>query len=211
MSATLAGFAISTAAVTLPLWGVWSAEIYLVDPAELAGAVSLVIEDLVLAGSVVRGGPVEGSARYVVAGGAGGWRRVVPPQPYRNDLGIRLSTVLADVARAAGEQLELDPALERVLGSAWVRRAGPAWDVLGRLGVPWWLDGAGVTQVRLRPAPAVSAPAARLIAWDRGKALRELAVDTLAPWAPGALLEGAPIEHVAIHVEHGRARLQVRA
>jgi hypothetical protein len=207
-SATLSGYPVSTAAVTRPRWGIWSAEVYLVDPAELAGSVSLTIEDLVLAGTVVRGGPVEGSARYLITGGAGGWRRVIGPQGYRNDLGIKLSTVLADAARAAGERVELDPALERVLGPAWVRRAGQAWNTFGRLSLPWWVDDAGTTQVRVRPAPVVAAPS-RLISRDRGRALREVAADSLAAWAPGAVFDGSPIEHVTIHCEHGRARMQV--
>lgn len=213
MIATIAGYAISAATLTLPKVGAWVLEATLVDAAALSGGVSVTIGDLTLAGSVVRGGAFDGSARYLVTAGAGGWHKAITGRPeYRNDLGVKLSAVLADDARAAGETIALDPALDRVLGTAYVRRAGLGWDVLGsaRLALPWWVDAAGVTQVRARPAAAVTAPS-QLIAWDRVRGIREYGADTFAPFAPGATIDGDTIAEVTITISAAAARVRVRS
>jgi hypothetical protein len=209
---TLGGITASKAGLYWPRTGKWSAEVELVEPAVLAGPVVLSIGDLVLVGTIVRGGPVEGHARYLVEGGAGGWRTTIPAKAYRNDLGVKLSTILKDAAAAAGERVELGA--DRSVGSAYVRPAGPAGDVLTALAGPWWIDEAGTTQVRPRPSPPVVVPF-RLVAWDRAKAIREIASEAIAPFVPGALLAvpGAAIEtieEVRIDVDHAATRLHVR-
>lgn len=212
MTATLAGTRVSSAVVRFPAAGVWSAELELVDPVTLTGAVSLVLEDLTLACTVVRGGPVEGSASYLVTGGAGGWSGLPPGRPvgakaYRNDAGVKLSTVLVDVARDAGEKVSL--AADRPIGVVFVRQAGPGWDTLARLCPSWWVDGAGVTQVGPRPATPITLKT-RLLGWTRKAGLRILAADALAPFVPGAVLEGAPLLDVVLRATRGATRIEVR-
>lgn len=212
MTATLAGTPASSVVVRLPPVGVWTAEVELVAPVTLSGAVALVVGDLTLAGTVVRGGPVEGVASYLVTGGAGGWSGLPPGAPiaakgYRNDAGVKLSTVLQDAAKAAGERLVL--AADKSIGVAFARHAGPAWDVLARLCPSWWVDAAGVTQVGPRPATPITAKS-KVLAWKRARSIKVLSVDVLAPFVPGALLEGAPIVEVLIRARHGATRVEVR-
>ena len=206
---TLAGHRVSSAVVRLPRHGVWAATVHLVGAVQLAGAVSLTIEDLTLAGSVVRGGPdaAASTASYTITGGAGGWRKPIPSKPYRNDLGVKLSTVLSDAARDAGERLELGA--DRTVGPAYVRRAGPAWDALALLASSWWVDVDGVTQVRPRPAVPVIA-SYRVIRPVPAQSMREIATESPALFAPGALFHERPIEEVTIHVDHASLRLLVR-
>lgn len=212
MSATCAGYGISAVDVVLPLVGVWSAEVLLVDAQDLAGAVELVVDDLVLAGTVLRGGPVEGSARYLITGGAGGWRRVVPARtPYDNDAGVKLSTILAHLATDTGEKVALAAGVDRVVGQKYVPRDEEAWNVFPRLRVgSWWMDAAGVTQVGPRPAPAIAA-AYRLLSWNRARGVRRIATETLSAFTPGGVLEGDTIRQVSVHAEHEATRLEVWA
>lgn len=212
MSATLANAKVLAALLHFPEVGVWSAELELADPVTLVGAVSLVVEDLTLACTVVRGGPVEGSASYLVTGGAGGWSGLPPgkpllARPYRNDAGVKLSTVLADAAKEAGERISL--ATDRSIGATFARQAGAGWNTLARLCPSWWMDPAGVTQVGPRAATPITAKS-RLLGWKRKAGLRILAADTLAPFVPGALLEGAPLREVVLRVTRAATRIEVR-
>jgi len=204
---TLAGNSIERAVVHRPRQGVWSGTVKLVNPVALVGTVVLTIEDLTLTGTVVRGGvdKAEASSDYLITGGAGGWRQDIGAKSYRNDLGVKLSTVLGDAAREAGERLEL--AADRIVGSAYVRRAGPAWNVL--VG-PWWMDDTGVTQVRPRPSLKVIS-SYRVLRQVLSLAMREIATETPAAFAPGAIFYEAPIEQVTIHVDHASLRLTVRS
>ncbi len=212
MTATLAGTPASNVVVHFPVTGVWTAEVELVAPVTFAGLVSLVVGDLTLACTVVRGGPVEGSASYLVTGGAGGWSGLLPgklvaAKSYRNDAGVKLSTVLKDAATAAGESVSLGT--DRSLGVAFLRQAGPAWDVLARTSSSWWVDAAAVTQVRPRPSAAITAPF-KVLEWKRARGARLLSADTLAPFQPGALLEGAPLLDVVLRARHASTRIEVR-
>src|ERR1700676_388307 len=105
MAATLANHPISSAVVHLPRVGIWTAEVSLIDAVELSGSVSLVIDDVTLAGTLLRGGPSDGAASFFVIGGTGGWRSTISEKPYDNDLGIKLSTVLQHAADAAKEPI----------------------------------------------------------------------------------------------------------
>jgi hypothetical protein len=208
--AQLAGYPVSDVRLLRVRVGVWVAQVELPSPAQLAGAVSLTVGDLTLAGTIVRGGPVEGEASYLVTGGAGKWRQSAAARAYRNDLGVKASTVLKDVARDAGEQINITSP-EVILGSAWVRAQAPAWNVLAELAPVWWVDVAGVTQVGPRPATAVSPSAYRLIRWVRRSGLQAVATDTPSLLEPGFLLGGAPIEEVLLHANNAGLRCRVRA
>jgi hypothetical protein len=209
VAANLSGNLVSDVRLHRVRVGVWSAVVELPAPVQLAGAVSLTVGDLTLAGTIVRGGPVEGEAAYLVTGGAGRWRQSIPAKGYRNDLGVKASTILRDAAAAAGEQLVLTQA-DTVVGSAWVRAAAPAWDTLAALAPVWWMDGTGVTQVGPRPATVVSG-AWRLIRWARAAGVQVIATETPSIFEPGALLAGATIEEVDLHATNEGTRLRVRA
>lgn len=209
-TASLAGKATSDILLHLVRVGVWVAQVTLPTPVQLIGAVSLVVGDRTMAGTVVRGGPVEGEASYLVTGGAGKWRQSLGARAYRNDLGVKASTILRDAARDAGEQINIT-APEAIVGSAWVRAQAEAWNVLAELAPVWWVDDPGVTQVGPRPAATVPASGYRLIRWVRRSGLREIATDTPSIFEPGRLLDGAPIEEVLLRATPEGTRLRVRA
>lgn len=159
MPFTLSGVDLSTALVVLPRFDAWTAEVSTVDPLQLAkGAkVSLVLGDLVLAGAVVSGGTWAGVSSYCIEAGAGGWSKVVPARAYRDDGGIMLGKVAADLAAEVGEKLVVD-AGDRPLGYACERVGGVASASLHALaGSSWYVAADGVTHLGARPVAPVPA------------------------------------------------------
>jgi hypothetical protein len=191
MAFALAGNDLSFALVTLPRWGVWTADVELVSAVALSGPVELVIGDVHLQGHVVDGGSYVYSSSYAIAGGAGGWAKKVPARAYRHDGGIPLSQVANDLAAEVGEQLVLEAGVEdRDLGQAWGRMGdGAAVDELNILaGQAWWISPDGVTH--LGPRPVVPVPSSvRFVAEDFRPARRLARItspdDTLSPFLPG--------------------------
>lgn len=201
MSAALAtfnGVVVTAVCVQLPAFGLWWADVEAATPTVLTGAVTLVVDDLVLKGTVMSGGAREARFRYRVVAGAGGWGRTIPAKSYVNDAGVKLATVLRDAAAECGEQLGTVPA--GTVGTSYVRPAGPASRVLEEL-VPrgWYVDELGVTQVGRRAAAKWTGEATR-ITDDAAVSRYEIApaAAQLAKLLPGAVVDGVE----AVDVEH---------
>ena len=121
---TLSGHTLTAARVQLPKDGIWWADAEIDQPVVLTGAVTLVLADQSYQGTVMSGGPVKGRSRYRIAGGAGGWGRVIPARHYANDAGVKYATILSDAAADAGETIADIPVGSP--GVAWTRESGPA-------------------------------------------------------------------------------------
>lgn len=190
-TATLNGSVCSSAKLTCGDWGTWWADCTLTTPLEIAkGApVALQFADLACAGTVVSGGAFEGRAAYRVAGGHGGWGKNVSEKSYRDDSGVAVALVLADVAREAGEAIAELPATR--LGPQFARRNGTASAVLNVL-VPraWRVDFDGVTRIGKRP-PTVYGGKAPRTRVDTNAAVIELATEELAGLLPGVSIDGS--------------------
>lgn len=120
------------------------------------------------------------SARFV--GGYGGWRKKIKPRAYAHDAGVRLSTVLGDAARDAGEKINIPQ--DRVIGTAYVRERAAAERVLRFLAPDWWIDPAGVTQIGPRPSALITS-AFTVINWSGGRGRFEIATEVYGDWQPG--------------------------
>lgn len=158
--ATLDGHITASVTLRVPQYGAWFADVVLLDEQDVTGRVELVLGDLVLSGTVdAAASGSRGAQSFVrlVAGG-GAWGTLLNPKGYAADNGVKRSTVSADAAREAGEELEGVHPTE-TLGRAYVRTSGAASRVLeDALGHRmWWVDFDGVTQVGER---ATNTPAA---------------------------------------------------
>lgn len=178
--------------VTIPKWGCWYAEAEVDTEVTLTGRVSLTVADLRLSGTILSGGPRLGTSSYRIVGGAGGWGRILSPkrEPYANDAGVKLSTVLTDAAQEAGETLGRVSTTARV-GTHWTRPEGPASDVL-ELVAPrgWYVDESGVTQIGARPASVLPAGVTRLAPLDKARGKIELSSESIAKILPGVVVDG---------------------
>jgi len=186
---TLAGVSSPRGRVQIPAWGAWWADVDLVEDVALSGAVALVVADVPLACTVVSGGAINGRAAYRVVGGAGGWGTTLLARGYADDAGVRVASVLADLARETGETVA-DASLTARLGSHYARAAGPAYVALAELSPrAWYVDAAGVTRIGARAVTTYAGDAPR-VRIDQAGQIVELAVDEgLSTLVPGVVVD----------------------
>lgn len=210
--AALNSTAVARAAVTVPGYGAWWADVDLVDGLELAvgAAASVVLADITLEGVVVSGGVVEGKGAYRVVGGRGGWGRTLARKPYLDDGGVKVARVLTDLAKDAGETLGALPTTR--LGPHYARREEPAYLTLNNLAPRnWYVDFAGTTQIGSRPTAVYPGDAPRTRIDLRGQVV-ELATETLAGLVPGVIVGGLdPASDVEYVLEESRLTARVFA
>lgn len=189
-TATLNGYRVVSARVTIPAWGAWYAEAQLDTEQTLSGRVTLKVADLELVGTVLSGGPSQGRSAFRVAAGAGAWGKSIAAQGYANDAGVKVSTVLGDAARLAGETLApIDAALR--VGPAWTRQAGPASRDLELIAPrAWYVDEAGVTRLGKRPTGTLDAKTTRVTPVDKARGKVVLAPTSIATLLPGVVVDG---------------------
>lgn len=209
---TLRGKRIANVELHVPWAGAWWADVTLDVGAVVApGPAELRTGDLTLQGSVLsdqRGFDAPDQPSCVVTGGAG-WRSLLTQAgEYSSPVGVRLSTVLRDLAALAGEPYESPP--ELLLGTAygWTasrpgapRRARSVLDELVQRGaIPTWrIAPSGVTTFSPWPAGAVADVAGRVTKRRLTEGVRFVSLDTrVALFLPGGTLEGSIIRRVVI-------------
>lgn len=213
---TANGMRVTSASVTTPYYGTWSADIALAEANEIADAIVLVVGDLTLKGTAIRRGSFAGSRTVRLVGGGAGWRKAIPAKGYSHPAGVKLSSVLGDAARESGERIQI--ATDRTIGTHYSRDAfeAKAERVLKiLLDDKWWMDPAGVTQTKDRASDAIVTPFT-VISWTASKGQFEIATETIAPWQPGRTFSApnAPgmhtISSVTIDADNeGKLRLHV--
>lgn len=177
------GIRITSGSITIPRHGAWTADLVLADESEHGAQSTLVAGDLELRGVAVRSRGFAGDRRLRMVGGAGGWMKTLKPRAYHNAAGLRLSMLLGDAAIEVGETVSI--ANDVTVGEYFVREAAPAQRLLRQLaGLGWWIDGAGVTQVRPRPTGPIKSEFT-LINFDGATSKAIIATDALANWMPG--------------------------
>jgi hypothetical protein len=209
-SAALNGTSCSKARLQCADWGVWWSDCTLVDPVELAPGTSVHLQfaDLNCTGTIVSGGAFEGRAAYRVAGGGGGWGKLIEARAYLDDAGVSASVVLSDAARDAGETIADLPS-DR-MGSHFARLAGAASSALNVIAPHGWrVDFDGTTRIGRRPATTYtgSAPRTRV---DPASGVIELATETLVGLVPGVSIDGsAPASDVEFSIDANRITARV--
>jgi hypothetical protein len=196
--ATLAGHRVTHGKTQFPKWGCWFADVRLDGAHELSGAVELRFSDLTLSCTILSGGVTLGTSFYRVVGGGGGWGRVLPEKHYVNDAGVRLRTVVEDLAREAGESFIL-ATIDRdaSLGPAWTRPAGPAARTLNHVAPESWYVGEdGITRYGTRAASTLPAGTTRTVQPDLSRGVLTLASETLASLLPGLVVDGREVVDV---------------
>lgn len=205
MIASLAGERVTSARSTIPGWGCWYAEASIDGEHALSGAVELVMADLTLKGTILSGGPQKGRSSFIIVGGKGKWGKTIPRKSYANDAGVKVSTVLGDAAREAGETLELS-STDRV-GPAFVRAEGPASRVLEQIApATWYVGEDGITRLGKRPRKPFNGNAPRVSPVDLARRTVTLASEKIAALVPGAVVDG--IEAVDVLHEIGPSGLR---
>lgn len=187
--ASLNGHTATRARVHVPDWGLWWADVDLAEEEALTGAVTLVLADKTLSGTIVSGGALHGRASYRIVGGRGGWGATLPRKAYANDLGVKVANVIGDAASACGESIESPPSTK--LGPHFVRAELPASFVLNQI-VPraWRVDFDGVTRFGARETVTYTGEGVRSNV-DLNAGLYELAIEEIDTLLPGVTIDGS--------------------
>lgn len=188
-TATLAGHSAIRATVVLPRWGIGWGDVRVDTDETIEGTVVLEIAGLSLVVTVVDGGVYNASGWYRVVVGAGGWRKTIGPKAYRNDAGVKLSTVLQDAARECGETLGTIPKTT-LIGPGFVRPEGEASRVLDLLAEEdWYVDEQGTTQIGVRAASEYDGEYTLIRPYPE-RQLITIAASDVSLLLPGAEIEG---------------------
>ncbi len=186
------GNQLASATIHIPWSGAWFADLVFLEDPSLSGAVSLVVGDVTLRGTIDErySGTRGAELRARIVGGAGGWSAAVAAQSYVNDQGVRALLVAQDAARLSGETLGTFAPSSSSLGSYYVRQAGPASrvleDVIGS--AAWWVELDGTTTVGTRASSPAASGSYQVLEYDAAARLVTLGVDSVAAVAPGAVL-----------------------
>ncbi len=193
---TLNSLALERCTVRMPQWGLWTADCVVAAEKALTGEARINLAGLELVGTITNGGVYQERGHYQVVAGAGGWRSTVPAKAYRNEAGVKLSSVVADVAAACGETI--GTVTDRRIGPAYFRARGEAARTLDLLASElWYIDAAGVTQVQARPASTFELQFYTLNVMPSGGG-KTVAAESIAGLVPGATVGGM----VAASVRH---------
>jgi hypothetical protein len=208
--ATLAGHRITSGRNTLPAWGAWYADASLDGEVTLSGAVDLVIADATYKGTVLSGGPAQGRSDFRIVGGKAGWGKIIPKKSYANDAGVKLSTVLGDAAREAGETLDTSTISSAArVGPGFTRPKGPACRVLEQLAPgAWYIGEDGVTRLGKRATKTFSGVAARVTPIDKARGTLTLAAESITALVPGVVVDS--LEAVDVVHEIGPKGLRTK-
>ncbi len=228
---TIDGKTIQRVRLHLPSAGGWRADVSTTEGAPRTGVrVALVVGGLSLVGTVwpSRAGQDGPAAWHGVAFGGSGWDTYLGKShaSYQGDPGVKLSTVLGDLAADCGETLaakgQPGAAVDVSLGPWWQRPidvpGDPTRRYRGREALaalraggyvgPWWVDGVGVTRFDARPAAAIPDAKARVLGRDLALGRRTIGTDTAALFVPGAVFEGKVIRAVVLSETSGELRLE---
>ena len=200
------GQRITHVSAAFPYYGQWRIDAVLEGGALPSGLVTVDIAGLVAVGTVERADYDAPDLPHVVVVGGIGWSAEVTASSARSltfhaDSGVRLRSVLAALARAAGEVIA-QPA-DRAIGSHWgavssapgerVRYRDELTEMV-RAGnvVGWYVDALGTTRFTTRATPEVTTRATLLRA-NASVGLRVFGVDEPAHFMPGARVEGVSV------------------
>lgn len=210
--ATLNGVTVSRLSAIVPAWGAWWADVDTTEGTlfEKGSAATLKLGGVTMLGTIVAGGVVDGRGAYRVVGGKGKWGASIKGKPYLDDAGVKLSRVLLDAAKDAGETLGSALPTTR-LGSHYVRRADPAYLTLNQLAPKgWYVDFAGVTQIGKRSSSSYSGDAPRTRIDGRVEVI-ELATDSVVGLVPGVTVDSTTAQDVEYVLEESRLTVRLYA
>ena len=208
------GSSVALATITIPFYGSWTADVVMPTDAPIASPARMLVGDVTMVGTVVRQAAFAGDTSARIVGGANGWSKSLPSKGYSHLVGVKMSSVLADLASESGESITVD--VDRTLGNHYGRDAGKASLVLDALTVgAWWIDPSGVTQTKARDSSAIVTPF-NAISRSGSRSEIEIATETILPWQPGrtfscvTIPDAQTISSVTIEATNeGKLRLHV--
>lgn len=215
---TVAGLPVLRGDVLLPRVGAWSADLILDADEAPSGVVALEsVAGARLVGFVERANATEGRVEVRLRGGRGQLTRELAPVAYRPVGGVRVRTILEDLARESGEELSPNIATEitETFLPAWSRERGTTARALraiaAALSCSWRFDPDGRFILVRESWPEVDPEGVTLLRSDPINDAAELGLDVLpAGLLPGVSWQGRRVSSMEVFALDGgalRARL----
>jgi hypothetical protein len=212
---TLGASTVSRSRLTIPFYGTAFADVVpeTGGPPAVGAKLTLTLAGLAAAMTVTRSGTDSPDSPHVTLVSGAGWDKPLRARSYQADGGVKLSTILRDLATDTGEQFAALPP-DRVVGTAYFRPANSiaapstgrmALSALWRRGLvpPWWVDGPGLTRFDARPSGAATGRA-DVMRRDASVGLRVVGVDAPAGFLPGTSIEGVITRRLVVReAAHG--------
>lgn len=186
--ATIAGFPVISATITMPLVGLWRVEADVDAPEAFEGRVAIEAPGLSLSGTVVPSGDFGGRVRARIEAGAGRLAETLPGRYFR---GATYRQIVGETLRDAGETLDASP----MVGTAplWCRASGPASrtvaDVATALGLCWNTTDAGLLSLSSPTWAALDVPSSEVLDDDAVSGRIVLGTTDLSA-RPGRTIQG---------------------
>lgn len=186
--ADLTGVPILSAVLSVPMAGIWHADVICDVTTQISGPQVLTIANSAWVCTPIRDITFSGRRELRLVGGQAGWRKQVPFKEYRSPGGVPTAMVLADAAAFVQEPPPVvDPTQPPTVGQAYVRQAGLASQVLQNvLGDAWYMSPQGIVQTAPRLPTPVTSPFT-VIDVLGASGTYTIATEFPADWAPGAL------------------------
>jgi len=195
------GFRAHSGSLTLPFTGAWVADLRFADTTDLAATATLTCGDLALVGTIYRQAVFAGQRVARIVGGYGGWRKDVGARAYRLPGGISTALIARDLAAEVGETVA--GASNQAIGDYFLREAAPAQRILRQLvGLAWYVDNAGVTQLSARPTVDITGEFL-VNSFDPARGEFVISTESYAEFVPGATFSNALVPDTqAINMVH---------
>ena len=214
----VAGLPVLRGDFLLPRVGAWTADLVLDADSAPSGVVAIESAGgLRLSGFVERVNVTEGRVEVRIRAGRGQLAKELAPVAYRPVGGVRVRTLLEDLARDSGEELSPNtaPEITEAFLAAWSRERGTTARALRALafalGCSWRFDPSGRFLLVRESWPEVDPDGVTLLRSDPINDAAELGVDAfLAELVPGVSWQGRRVSAAELFVLDGgahRARL----
>lgn len=221
LAAAINGHRVTTVSVRVPYSGAWRVDADFdskLEPSQLTGAATLTIGDMTLVGTFVPGrtGSFQLQSKCRIVGGAGLMAAALPPKHYHSDAGVKVSTIVADALREAGETAGTTSitSTDKVRGVDFVRRSASAGSVIDQVlpaGTMWWAGYDGKINVGPRIATEVTL-AHEVLEYDPRYRVATVSVDNPLAIQVGSVIRNRVINplqvgELSIDVGNGKVRL----
>lgn len=206
---TLGAQTVSRCEFAIPMYGTSRGDVIPETgaPPAVGARLTLTLAGLPVVVTVVTSGSDGPDNAHVVVKTGVGWDVPLVGRSYESAAGVRLATVLRDLARDAGETFAAFPP-DKAIGFVYDRPGSTAAHATTGRAVlamlwrlkhipPWWVDLDGRTQFGPRPAGAVVGRV-DVIRRRAQVGLRVLGIDAPAGFLPGRTIEGTVIRKLVI-------------
>ena len=186
MYAALNDVHVVEATVTIPWFGIWTADVKIDVPTLInghAGGLALTLGNVTMIGTKFRALAFQGAKKLRIVGGYGGWLKMLPSAYYAQESGLKRSLILRDAAKACGESVSYDT--DVIVGNSYMRAAGPASRVLNQLARSgWYMSLDGITTVGSRSTDTITTPL-QVLSADGATGHYQIATEDVAAYMPG--------------------------